>query len=190
MQEDNSNDLIGRIYETALSPGDWVDLLDSITGWTAETADAGADQVAGAVAVDQLVEHLERAVRSSAYMHALEDRTQILNSMYNQMPWPMLMLGEQLQVLESNPVAQQVLAEGPVQLRGNGTLSIADRELKQALERVNRLAEGRDTQLLTSPQDGISLLCLPVQKSDAPGAIAQVRTIVWARRNYGDAYLW
>ena len=187
----NDNDaLIGKIYETALSPGDWVELLDTIAGWTeSEDGSPGKKSTAESALVpgpaprraevEGLIAHLERAVRSSSYMHALEDRTNVLNAMYNQMPWPMLMLGEQLQVLESNPVAQQVLAEGPVQLRGNGTLSIADRELKQALERVNRLAEGRDTQLLTSPQDGISLLCLPVQKSDAPGAIAQVRTIVW-----------
>ena len=187
----NDNDaLIGKIYETALSPGDWVELLDTIAGWTeSEDGSPGKKSTAESALVpgpaprraevEGLIAHLERAVRSSSYMHALEDRTNVLNAMYNQMPWPMLMLGEQLQVLESNPVAQQVLAEGPVQLRVNGTLSIADRELKQALERVNRLAEGRDTQLLTSPQDGISLLCLPVQKSDAPGVIAQVRTIVW-----------
>ncbi|KZY32477.1 hypothetical protein A3730_18530 [Alcanivorax sp. HI0044] len=31
----NDNDaLIGKIYETALSPGDWVELLDTIAGWT------------------------------------------------------------------------------------------------------------------------------------------------------------
>lgn len=45
MQEDNNNDLIGRIYETALSPGDWVDLLDTITGWSAESIDAGGKSV-------------------------------------------------------------------------------------------------------------------------------------------------
>ena len=33
MEDDNNNDaLIGKIYETALSPGDWVELLDTIAG--------------------------------------------------------------------------------------------------------------------------------------------------------------
>ncbi len=183
----NDNDaLIGKIYETALSPGDWVELLDTIASWTEEKGNVSADDSALAAKptsrseeVEGLITHLERAVRSSSYMHALEDRTNMLNAMYNQMPWPMLMLGDQLQVLESNPVAHQVLAEGPVRLRADGTLSFADTELRRALERVNKLAEGRGTQLLTSPEDGISLLCLPVQKSDALGAISQVRTIVW-----------
>ena len=180
----NDNDaLIGKIYETALSPGDWVELLDTIAGWT--DAQLGDALPAGGMApasecgqVESLVAHLERAVRSSSYMHALEDRSNVLNAMYNQMPWPMLMLGEGLEVLEYNPVALQVLAAGPVRLVGH-RLHFSDRELKQALERVNRLAEGRGTQLLTSPEEGVSLLCLPVQKSDAPGSISRVRTIVW-----------
>ncbi len=185
MDDDNKNDaLIGKIYETALSPGDWVDLLDTIAGWTegrpeSEVGGNALESPHTPGDVDQLIGHLERAVRSSAYMHALEDRSQVLNAMYNQMPWPMLMLGDSMQVIECNPVATQVLADGPVQLREDGSLIFSDRELKQGLERVNRLAEGRETQLIGSPQDGVSLLCLPVQKSDAPGTIAQVRTIVW-----------
>ena len=185
MEDDNNNDaLIGKIYETALSPGDWVELLDTIAGWTDNRPQPGHTGTAleprqSSNDVDQLIAHLERAVRSSAYMHALEDRTQVLNAMYNQMPWPMLMLDNSMQVLECNPVARQVLADGPVQLCEDGTLLFADRELKQALDRINRLAEGRETQLISSPQDGVSLLCLPVQKSDAPGNIAQLRTIVW-----------
>ena len=185
VEDDNNNDaLIGKIYETALSPGDWVELLDTIAGWTDNRPQAGhtgsgLEPRQSSNDVDQLIAHLERAVRSSAYMHALEDRTQVLNAMYNQMPWPMLMLGDSMQVLECNPVARQVLADGPVQLYEDGTLLFADRELKQALERINRLAEGRETQLISSPQEGVSLLCLPVQKSDAPGSIAQLRTIVW-----------
>jgi len=185
VEDDNKNDaLIGKIYETALSPGDWVDLLDTIAGWTdsrSQTGETGTSLKPRQTAkdLDQLIAHLERAVRSSAYMHALEDRSQVLNAMYNQMPWPMLMLDDSMQVLECNPVARQVLADGPVQLREDGTLMFADRELKQALDRINRLAEGRETQLISSPQDGVSLLCLPVQKSDAPGTISQVRTIIW-----------
>ena len=185
----NDHDLIGKIYDTALSPGDWVELLDTIAGWTGSPDDAlsGNGQAGSAqpevasqsrAEVDALVNHLERAVRSSSYMHALEDRTSVLNTMYNQMPWPMLMLGDDLVVLESNPVASQVLVEGPVSLKGNA-LIFRDRELKASLQQVNRLAEGRGPQLLTAPETGISLLCMPVRKSDAPGPISLVRTIVW-----------
>ncbi len=91
----------------------------------------------------------------------------------------MLMLDDGMQVLECNPVARQVLADGPVQLHEDGSLLFADRELKQALDRINRMAEGRETRLISSSQDGVSLLCLPVQKSDALGTISQLRTIVW-----------
>lgn len=179
MQDDNNNDLIGRIYETALSPGDWVDLLDTLTGWSADPVDAGGDPAGGAVAVDRLVEHLERAVRSSAYMHALEDRTHILNTMYNQMPWPMLMLDERMQCLECNPAARQGLREGAVTLLDDGSLRFTDPALKLGVKRVTTLAGGRRTQLLSSQRDAVTLLCMPVRKSDAPGRIARVRTIVW-----------
>ena len=109
MVSDTDNDeLIGQIYETALSPGDWVDLVDTITSWT----DVPSDPPSGSVSTDidsrrtpaeveVLINHLDRAVRSSAYMHALEDRTRILNDMYNQMPWPMLMLDERMGVLDA-----------------------------------------------------------------------------------------
>ncbi|HBP69510.1 MAG TPA: alpha/beta hydrolase, partial [Alcanivorax sp.] len=109
--QDENNDLIGRIYETALSPGDWMDLLDTITGWTEDSPSGDANDAP--MEVEQLIGHLERAVRSSAYMHALEDRTQILNSMYNQMPWPMLMLDERMRALECNPAARQALTQAP-----------------------------------------------------------------------------
>lgn len=159
-------------------------MLDTIAGWTdsqpqANGTDSSLAPRQSAREVDRLIDHLERAVRSSAYMHALEDRTQVLNAMYNQMPWPMLMLDDSMQVLECNPVARQVLADGPVQLREDGSLLFADRALKLALDRINRLAEGREPRLISSPGDGVSLLCLPVQKSDAPGTLSQLRTIVW-----------
>ncbi len=193
MPPNNKNDLIGQIYETALSPGDWVDLLDAIASWTEGDSPDAREGVASSslnslsnaadapanTEVEQLVSHLDRAVRSSAYMHALEDRTQVLNAMYNQMPWPMLMLDEQMRVVECNAVAHQVLNDGPVQLRADGSLSFSDRSLMQSLASTLALAEGRDTRLLNSREGNVALLCLPVRKSDAPGTIAKVRTIVW-----------
>ncbi len=176
--QDDDNDLIGRIYETALSPGDWMDLLDNITDWTSDSPEQGAGARAP-LQVEYLIEHLERAVRGSTYMHALEDRTQVLNTMYNQMPWPMLMLDEQMRALEFNPAAGHALRDGPIELLTDGTLRFNDRELKEALKRVNNLSAGRQAQMLTSQRDAITLLCLPIKKSDAPGAIAKVRTIVW-----------
>ena len=99
----NDNDVIAQIYDTALAPGDWVDLLDTLAEWAGHgeaTPDSEEESPAGdnpgrpAVAravvgdssvrpeVEHLIEHLERAVKSSAYMHALEDRCQVLNTLY------------------------------------------------------------------------------------------------------------
>jgi len=186
VSDTDNDELIGQIYETALSPGDWVDLVDTITSWT----DVPSGPPSGSVSTDidsrrtpaeveVLINHLDRAVRSSAYMHALEDRTRILNDMYNQMPWPMLMLDERMGVLECNPVAEQALSSGPLEILPDRSLQFSDRELRQSLKRVISLEAGRETQLLNSQQDSVSLLCLPVKKSDAPGSISQVRTIVW-----------
>lgn len=167
--------LIGKIYDTSLMPGDWVDLLDTIAGWAGDQPDTTAPDGN----VDQLISHLERAVRNSAYIHALEDRSRMLNSMYHQMPWPMLMLDDQMQVLEYNPAAQRALADGPVQLLADGQLRFSDSELRRALRRVNTMEGGRQIQLLNSARDTLTLLCLPVEKSDAPGPVARIRTIVW-----------
>lgn len=176
MQDDN-DDLIGKIYETALSPGDWVELLDTITGWTYTTPPK--DTPDAPVHVERLIGHLERAVRGSAYIHALEDRTQLLSTMYDQMPWPMLMLDQEMHVVECNVAARQTLTREPVTLLPDGQLRIADRELKQSLKRVNSRAAGRHTQLLTSRHAAVTLLCLPVKKSDAAGTISRARTIIW-----------
>src|SRR5690606_29047093 len=103
----------------------------------------------------------------------------MLNSMYHQMPWPMLVLDDQMQVLEYNPAAQRALAEGPVQLLAEGQLRFSDGELHRALKRACSLQGGRQMQLLNSSRDTLTLLCLPVEKSDAPGPVARIRTIVW-----------
>ncbi len=175
--QDENNDLIGRIYETALSPGDWMDLLDTITGWTEDSPSGDANDAP--MEVEQLIGHLERAVRSSAYMHALEDRTQILNSMYNQMPWPMLMLDDQLHVVKHNSAADRIMASGPLRMADGGALMLSDPKLKQQLQQVVRLQRGRDSQLLHSEQEKLVLLCMPVFRSDAPDDVSRITTVVW-----------
>jgi DNA-binding CsgD family transcriptional regulator len=89
------------------------------------------------------------------------------------------MLDERMQCLECNPAARQGLREGAVTLLDDGSLRFTDPALKLGVKRVSTLAGGRRTQLLSSQRDAVTLLCMPVRKSDAPGRIARVRTIVW-----------
>lgn len=178
MHDNDKNALIGKIYETSLSPGDWVDLLDSITGWVQPQIGDGEPSQHSAE-VEQLIEHLERAVRNSAYISSLEDRGQLFDHMYSQMPWPMLMLSDAMQVIDCNPAARQMLSSPPIQLMTNGSLSFSDSELKRDLKQVISMANGRQTQILNSSEQPLTLLCIPVEKSDAPGDISLIRTIVW-----------
>ncbi len=130
--------------------------------------------------LERLIAHLERAVRSSAYMHMLEDHGQLLNNIYNRMPWPLLMLDADMRVVECNAAARQALqADAPIVLGAAGQLSFKDRQLRQSLRQLLSMADGRGTRILNSTSDALSLLCMPLEKSDAPGEIARVRTVVW-----------
>jgi pimeloyl-ACP methyl ester carboxylesterase/DNA-binding CsgD family transcriptional regulator len=175
-----SDALIGRIYDTLLDPGDWTQLLESLADWSgadaqASQSDAGFQEEAG-----KLIGHLERAVRGNAYLHMVEDQNQLLGSLYQNMPWPMLMLAQDLSVVSCNPVARKVLnGASPLQLLPEGRLSFQDGQLQQDLRKVISMAGGRHPQILTSTMAALTLLCVPFGKSDAQGDISRIRTIVW-----------
>lgn len=169
--------LIGRIYDTLLEPGDWTELLESIAEWTGTPAASGNAELSP---VDGLVEHLERAVRSSSHLHTLEDQNQLLSRLYHAMPWPMLMLGDELCVISCNTAARQSLGQdSSVQLLPDDRLALRDSSLRQELRNVIAMTHGRQPRVLTSSDDGVTLLCIPFGKSDAQGDISRVRTIVW-----------
>jgi hypothetical protein len=57
--------------------------------------------------VDTLIAHLERAPRHNDYIHVLDDQKQTLSTIYNNMPWPMLMLNANMIAL--NQMARSML---------------------------------------------------------------------------------
>lgn len=179
MHESMRDALVGRIYDTLLSPGDWLELLEAISAWSPPSGDGQSAQAAQDE-LDSLLGHLERAVRGSAQMHRLEDQNHLLSRIYHSMPWPMLMLADDMSVVSCNSAAQQALAaDAPLQLLPDQRLAFRDSGLKQALRNVISLAGGRQTQILSSSTDPLTLLCMPFEKSDAEGSISRVRAIVW-----------
>lgn len=172
------HDLIGRIYDTLLSPGDWLELLEAISAWSPD--DKALTDTAPQQELENLIGHMERAAQGSAQMHRLEDQNHLLSRIYHSMPWPMLMLADDMSVVSCNTAAQQALVgEGPLQLLQNGSLSFRDTALKQALRHVISMAGGRQTQILSASTEPLTLLCMPFEKSDAEGSIARVRAVVW-----------
>lgn len=170
--------LVGRIYDTLLSPGDWLELLEAISVWTPDTDAAAGENPQEEL--DSLISHMERAAQSSAQMHRLEDQNHLLSRIYHSMPWPMLMLADDMSVVSCNTAAQHALvAEGPLQLLPDSRLAFRDTALKQQLRHVISLAGGRQTQLLSASSEPLTLLCMPFEKSDAEGSIARVRAVVW-----------
>lgn len=166
--------LVGHIYDTVLSPGDWLELLETISAWSQDDSTAAQDEL------DSLIGHLERAVRSSAAMHLLEDQNHLLSRIYHSMPWPMLMLADDMSVISCNTAAHQALTtDAPLQLLRDGRLVFRDAGLRQSLRHVLSMAGGRQTQILSSTSDPLTLLCMPFEKSDADGSISRVRAIVW-----------
>ncbi len=185
MNDASQDELIGKIYDSATNPGDWLDLVDAITRFTQPQITAEGFEVhPPAERVQTLVSHLERASRNNEYIHALEDQKQTLNSIYNNMPWPVLMLDVDMRVIDANRAAQEFLtAAAPITLAPNGSLHFQDKALKLDLARVLSMEAGRDTQMLSSPAGTLSLLCTPLAKSDAMGAISTLRAIVWIISN-------
>lgn len=178
MRQSIRDAIIGRIYDTLLSPGDWLELLEAISSWIPATGNSTDRQPQEEF--DRLLGHLERAVQSSAKMHSLEDQNHLLGRIYHSMPWPMLMLAEDLSVVSCNATAQQALGHsGPLQLLPDGRLTFRDADLRQSLRHMVSMAGGRHTQLITARTEPLTLLCMPFEKSDADGSIARVRAVVW-----------
>lgn len=51
--------------------------------------------------VDTLIAHLERAPRHNDYIHVLDDQKQTLSTIYNNIPWPMLILNANMIALNT-----------------------------------------------------------------------------------------
>lgn len=168
--------LIGRIYETALSPGDWGELLEPMVDWCLQEEQDLAT-------MESLLEHMDRAVRSSNHMHSQEDQNHLLKDMTNRLPWPMLMLDDTLHVVKHNTAANRIMKSGPLRMADGGALMLSDPKLKQQLQQVVRLQKGRDSQLLHSEQEKLVLLCMPVVRSDAPDEVSRITTVVWVFAN-------
>ena len=146
MNPPNSDTLIGRIYDTLLDPGDWTLLLESLASWSDADAQAAATEAVFQEEAGRLIGHLERAVRSNAYLHQVEDQNLLLGSLYQNMPWPMLMLAQDLSVVSCNPVAQRALTgDGPLQLLPEGRLRFEDNQLQQELRKIVSLSGETDT---------------------------------------------
>jgi len=184
-QSKKTDELIGKIYDSATNPGEWFDLVEAIAHYTQpETTEDGLEIYRPPELVETIISHLERAARNNEYIHVLEDQKQTLNTIYNNMPWPMLMLDSKMNVLDANQAAHQFLnVSAPVSITVDGHVHFQDRDLKAALQRLLNMETGRDVQILNSATSGLSLLCTPLAKSDAPGAISQLRAVVWVISN-------
>lgn len=175
------HELIGKIYDSATNPGDWLALVEAITQWTQpEITPDGQEIYHSPEVIESLTAHLERATRNNDYIHILEDQRDTLNTIYNNMPWPLLMVDEHMLVIDANEAAQQLLhTQAPVQITPSGALYFHDTKLKAALKRVLSMEGGRDTQILNSSHSNLSLLCIPLAKSDTSGAISRLRAVIW-----------
>lgn len=179
------DELIGKIYDSSVDPGDWFNLIEAITNFTQpQITEDGLEIHPPPQVVDTLIGHLERAVRNNDYIHVLEDQNQRLGMIYNNMPWPMLMLDTNIVALDANKAAHQFLdSAAPITLHPNGSLSFQDKTLQTALKRVLNMEMGRDVQILHSAKENLSLLCTPLPKSDALGTISKLRAVVWIISN-------
>lgn len=183
--EKTQNDLIGRIYDTAVNPGEWFDLIESITEFAQPIIDEnGLEVYQSPEKVENLIAHLERAARNNEYIYVLEDQKQILNTMYNNMPWPLLMLDAQMNVIDVNQSASQLLGDSAsISMDKNKNLKFKDKALKDLLKKYLNLEMGRETKILQSRIENLSLLCTLLKKSDALGAISKLRAVVWVLSN-------
>lgn len=183
---DVKDELIARIYETAISPGDWGELLEALVRWAPDrnTTESGQAPIDSAT----LLDHLARATRTSDRAYSLEDQNRRLEDMANRLPWPMLMLDNDLRVVSRNAAARHYLVpDFPVSVSWDDTFQVTDPGLRRELRDTMALRHGRGSRLLRSGHQRLALLCMPVQHSDAPDDSASITTVVWVFTGRGLA---
>lgn len=180
MKPNDFNNLVTDIYDTICHPGEWVKLIEAAETWEKGSEPTVANSPENQQEIEILINHLDRAVQAGAYTHQLEDKNRVFSEMAQKMPWPMLMMDKQSNVVESNSAADQILTnEFPVLLSKFGQLQFADQELGAQLNQSLSLKLGRQPQILCSERDRIILLCLPVKRNSADVRVANVSAIVW-----------
>ena len=79
-QSKKTDELIGKIYDSATNPGEWFDLVEAIAHYTQpETTEDGLEIYRPPELVETIISHLERAARNNEYIHVLEDQKQTIN---------------------------------------------------------------------------------------------------------------
>lgn len=147
----DKNDLIGKIYDSATNPGEWFDLIEAIAEYTQPIVNENSVEVYKSPEVlENLIFHLERAARNSEYIYLLEDQKQTLNIIYNNMPWPLLMLDSQMRLIDANQAARQFLNNSsPISIGEDNLLKFQDKNLKKNLKSFFKFGNGTRSKNIT-----------------------------------------
>lgn len=170
----DNDEIIGKIYGSATDPSGWLELMESITQWTLPHHTQSPD-------LASLLTHLEHAIHSNDYIFALETQQNSLDSLHKTMPWPLLMLDSNMQVLDANPAADVLLDQhAPISINTDGTLNFKDKTLHATLQCAlsnATQAAGVGKQILNSTTDQLSLLYSITSPPKTGGAYCPA--IVW-----------
>ncbi len=111
-------DLIDLIYDTAVSPEHWPDLLDALSTITEDEAES-VTQESHAIA-----RHFQRAVSIAGQLAKHDDHAQLLDAALNQMPLATLLVDERAGIIAMNQLARDLNHKQQLMACSSGQLTL------------------------------------------------------------------
>jgi len=131
------NKLVNQIYDTALEPRLWPQLIDQLINTTRKYEQRkGVNKAALAHQQDMLLEHLLRSVEISEQLKISEDKSYFEKVLLQQLPFPILVLSSQGKVLQKNQHADKFINTSALITIKNATLCMDNKLLQSQFEQI------------------------------------------------------
>jgi len=157
------HDLIELIYDTALHPQRWPELLDELDKSVAGSGRGGS----GGKVENALSSHLERAMEISHRLMDSEERSELLDSTLNQLPLAALLVDERAGIVAANRSAMELEGRQNLFQLGDGALRPvlprARQQLLDALEGGEGKRAGFDSIALANENLSLSLKIIAIE---------------------------
>ena len=132
-----TNKLISLIYDTALEPGLWPELLEQFVAFVLEDQqkiEGSLQQGSEHPALHILLEHLQRSIRITKQCSLSDENTLLEQTLFQQLPFPMLILSPSGQVLQKNKHAVRFLSNKNLLSIRKGKVCLEKKSLQNKFE--------------------------------------------------------
>jgi len=134
--ESKLNKLISLIYDTALEPTLWPELLEQLVEVIGLTQQENNTLTQQHPARKILLEHLQRSVEVSEKLQLGEAKSHDEQMLLHKLPFPVLILSSDGRLLQQNQHAQKFISEKKILLIRDNKLSIDSKLLQREFEQI------------------------------------------------------